>query len=398
MPRSLFALLCISVWINYIDRGTLSVAAPSLRPELALGPTEMGILLSAFFWTYSLMQPIAGWLVDRYDVYKVYAAGFGLWSAAVMAAGFTHTLTGLLITRLVLGAGESVAYPSYSRLLAGGYAEKHRGLANALIDVGTKAGPAVGTFLGANLIQSYGWRPFFIWMGALSLIWLLPWMLLVPRERKQRTTREAALPVTVLLGMRQAWATFIGLFSYNYAFYFLLTWLPSYLVSARGFTMKEMSIFGALPFAATAVSALVTAALVDARIRQGADPGSLRRGVAVFGLLLFGIMLMTSALVANDIAMACLVAAFIGMGIFTANAWAITQTLAGREAAGTWTGWQNAIANMGGVVAPILTGWSLSATGSYLTAFAVASGMLMLSAVCYGLILGKVEQVIHLPQ
>lgn len=394
MPRPLFALLCLSVWINYIDRGTLSVAAPALRPELGLGPTEMGVLLSAFFWTYSLMQPLAGWLVDRYNVYLVYSIGFGLWSASVMAAGFTHTLTGLMISRLALGVGESVAYPSYSRLLVGGFAEKHRGLANALIDVGTKAGPALGTFLGANLIQSFGWRPFFIWMGGLSLLWLLPWFLMIPRGRTETVIHRSAIPIGTLLGLRQAWATFIGLFSYNYAFYFLLTWLPSYLVSERGFTMKEMSIFGALPFAATAVAAIVTASMVDARIRQGADPGGLRRGVAVFGLLLFAVMLMTSALVGKAMAMVCLVAAFIGMGVFTANAWAITQTLAGKRAAGTWTGWQNAVANMGGVVAPILTGWSLSVTESYLTAFAVATGMLLISAACYGLMLGRVENVI----
>lgn len=393
MPRLLFLLLCLSVWLNYMDRGTLSVAAPALQPEMGLGPTQMGVLLSAFFWTYSLMQPISGWLVDRFDVYRVYAVGFAIWSAAVMTAGFTTTLTGLLISRLLLGIGESVAFPSYSRLLAGGYAEKHRGLANAMIDVGTKAGPALGTFLGANLVQTYGWRIFFIWMGGLSLIWLIPWLLLMPKS-EGGTVREQAKPVTGLLRMREAWGTFIGLFCFNYAFYFLLTWLPSYLVNSRGFTMKEMSIFGSLPFVVTAVAALSTATWVDRRISHGADPGTLRQRTAVVGLLLFGVMLMASALAPKEQAMACLALAFLGMGIFTANAWAITQTLAGKHAAGTWTGWQNAVGNMGGVVSPILTGWSLSLTGSYVTAFAVASGMLVLSAICYGLVLGRVRTVL----
>src|SRR5262249_10829898 len=150
-----------SVWINYIDRGNLSVAAPALQPEMGLTPTQMGILLSAFFWTYSVLQPFAGWLVDRFDVYRVYAAGFALWSVAVAAGGMAHSFHVLLATRLALGIGESVAYPSYSRIIASGFNETNRGFANAMIDAANKSGPAIGTFAGAMLVQSVGWRQFF---------------------------------------------------------------------------------------------------------------------------------------------------------------------------------------------------------------------------------------------
>src|SRR5262249_30679577 len=134
MNRQLFGLLCVSVWINYMDRGNLSVAAPVLRPEMGIGPTQMGVLLSAFFWTYSLLQPVAGWLVDRYDVYRVYAVGFALWSLAVAGGGMAAGFGSLLASRLVLGIGESMAYPAYSRILAMSFSERERGFANAMID------------------------------------------------------------------------------------------------------------------------------------------------------------------------------------------------------------------------------------------------------------------------
>jgi MFS family permease len=147
MRRGLFALLCVSVWINYIERGILGVAAPALAPEMDLSPAQIGVLLSGFFWTYSLLQPVAGWLVDRYDVYRVYAAGFAIWSLAAAAGGLAGGFETLMLSRLVLGAGESLAYPAYSRMLANSFEESRRGFANAMVDIGTKAGPALGTFL-----------------------------------------------------------------------------------------------------------------------------------------------------------------------------------------------------------------------------------------------------------
>lgn len=390
MKPALFVLLCASVWINYIDRGTLSVAAPALAPELRLDATSLGVLLSAFFWTYSLLQPVAGWLVDRFDVYRVYAAGFAIWSLAAAAGGLANGFESLLLSRLLLGIGESIAYPSYSRLIAGSFAEGRRGLANAMIDIGTKAGPALGTLGGGLLIQAWGWRAFFLWLGGLSLLWLVPWLWLMPKASTEPHSAAASVrvPAAAVLGRGEAWITFLGLFCFNYTFYFLLTWLPSYLVRERHFSLRAMAIYGALPFCATAIASLAGAAWADRRIRTGAESLQVRRGIAVTGLLLCSAMLLGSVLAGTAAAMVCLVTAFVGIGLFTGNAWAISQTLAGPRAAGMWTGWQNAIGNLGGVVAPILTGWSVSVTGTFFAAFAVAAGMLLVSASLYGPALG----------
>src|SRR5262249_51683078 len=165
-----FALLFVSVWINYMDRGNLGVAAPAILADLRIAPEKMGYLLSAFFWSYAGFQILSGWLVDRVDVSRVYAFAFFLWSVATLATGMVTGFTGLMMARVALGIGESAAYPAYSKILSVVFPEQRRGLANALIDLGTKAGPALGMLLGL-LIPRFGWRFFFVAMGSISLLW-----------------------------------------------------------------------------------------------------------------------------------------------------------------------------------------------------------------------------------
>ena len=151
-------LLVLSVSINYIDRGNLSVAAPFLANELLLSKTQLGKLFSAFFWSYAAFQLVAGWLVDRYDVRWVYGLGFLIWSLATSFTGLATSFATIFALRLLLGIGESVAYPSYSRIIAGSFPERHRGTAIALVDAGSKSGPALGILIGGLMINHYGWR------------------------------------------------------------------------------------------------------------------------------------------------------------------------------------------------------------------------------------------------
>src|ERR1700676_4844681 len=168
-------LLAISAFINYVDRGNLSIAAPMLKDELGISALQLGVLLSAFFWTYACLQPFSGWLVDRWNVNWVFAVGFFLWSAATAATGMVHTFAALMILRLLVGLGESVAYPSYSKILALNFEEEHRGFANASISAGQVLGPGLGMLFGGLMMARFGWRPFFLVLGLGSLFWLLPW-------------------------------------------------------------------------------------------------------------------------------------------------------------------------------------------------------------------------------
>jgi ACS family D-galactonate transporter-like MFS transporter len=173
---SVIVLLVLSVAINYIDRGNLSIAAPLLKTEMGISPQQLGLLLSSFFWTYSTFQLVSGWLVDRFSVNWVMAIGFTLWSVATAAQGFIGSFTTLLFLRLLLGAGESVAYPCYAKILTERLNEKQRGFANSLIDAGSKFGPALGTIVGGLFVAQFGWRPFFIALGLGALQWLPFWM------------------------------------------------------------------------------------------------------------------------------------------------------------------------------------------------------------------------------
>src|SRR5205823_159942 len=166
-------LLLLSVCINYIDRGSLSVAAPILSKDFSLSASQLGYLLSAFFWSYTVCQLVTGLLADRYDVKWVYAGGFLVWSMAMAATGLVNSFAALFAARLVLGIGESVFLPSVSKIMVGLFPAERRGLPNAMVDVGTKIGPALSTLLGGLMIGRYGWRALFISVGLASLLWLL---------------------------------------------------------------------------------------------------------------------------------------------------------------------------------------------------------------------------------
>ena len=387
-------LLVFSVFINYIDRGNLSIAAPMLKDELRLSASQLGLLLSSFFWTYAVIQIVSGWAVDRFNVNWVIAGGFFLWSAATAATGLARGFASLLALRLVLGIGESVAYPSYSKLLARYFPEHHRGLANALIDAGNKCGPGLGTLAGGYLMAQYGWRPFFIVLGVVSLVWLLPWIKYMPQGEGVAARMSKQTPaVKQILRQRSAWGSFLGLFCGNYYWYFLLTWLPFYLVRERHFSMQKMAQVGAAAYFAIAVATTIAGWLSDRWIRRGGSPTLVRKTFAGVGLTFSTIILPVSFVSNPDVATALLIVACVSFGIFTCSLWSITQTIAGPLAAGKWTGLQNAFGNLAGWVAPWLTGVVLDKTGEFFWAFTMAAGVALVGAAMFVLVIGRVEPV-----
>ncbi|MGC2111491.1 MAG: MFS transporter [Candidatus Korobacteraceae bacterium] len=391
---AVLVLLGISVFINYVDRGNLSIAAPMLKEELGISAVRLGILLSAFFWTYACLQPVSGWLVDRLDVNWVMAAGFFLWSAATAATGIVHTFAALFVLRLLLGIGESVAYPSYSKIIALHFPEEHRGLANSVIAAGLALGPGCGILIGGMLMARFGWRPFFIALGLISLLWLLPWVKWMPDARdipRQDATGLPSLPE--FLRLRSAWGTCLGLFCGNYVNYFLITWLPFYLVRERHFTMDKMSRVGATAYLLAACAALSAGWLSDRWIAAGGTPTLVRKIFAGGGVALAGIFLGLSAFSSPEACVVLLTLGVIFFGVGASNVWAITQTLAGPRAAGRWSGFQNFVGNLAGVVAPALTGFVLQRTGHFHWAFVALTCVALTGTASWFLIVGPVEQV-----
>jgi ACS family D-galactonate transporter-like MFS transporter len=392
----LLALLVLSIFLNYIDRSNLSLAAPVMQKEFALSPEGLGKLFSAFFWTYALLQlfGIAGWLADRFPAGLVLAAGLFVWSAATILSGFVYGFAALFAARLLVGAGESVAYPCYCRIFASDIPAENRGVANALLDAGSKMGPALGTFIGGLLLARYGWRTFFVVLGGASLLWLFPWLWFMPRSAaaKRLDDRDAPSTLDILL-CRSAWGTFLGHFCGNYFWFFLLTWLPTYLVNARGFTMDRMVRITSAAFFVIAAGTMAAGWISDRWIAAGASTTRVRKTVVVCGLTFSALALPVPLVHEPTAALTLLLLGCASFGTFTSNHWAITQTLAGPLAAGRWTSLQNGIGNLAGIVAAWLTGLVVEQTHSFTMAFVVAGIVVLAGALFWGLVVGEVKPV-----
>lgn len=389
------ALLAISAFINYVDRGNLSIAAPMLKDELGISAARLGVLLSAFFWTYACSQLFSGWLVDRFNVNWVFAAGFILWSAATAMTGIVQAFSALLVLRLLLGMSESVAYPSYSKIIALNFSEEHRGFANSMISAGLVLGPGFGMFFGGLLMARFGWRPFFIVLGLASMLWIVPWWMWMPKKHQATLTDSIGAPrVFEFLRLRSAWGTCAALFCGNYVSYFLITWLPYYLVRERHFSMDNMAKLGGTAYFLGACFSMFSGWLSDRWIATGATPSLVRKTFTGGGLALSGIFIGLAAVSGTNYCAVALILGVIFYGVSASNIWAITQTLAGPKAAGRWTGFQNFIGNLAGVVAPALTGFVLERTGQFYWAFEITTGVALVGMASWVFLIGPVEPVI----
>lgn len=390
-------LLTASVIINYVDRSNLSISATLVQRQLGLSPLQIGTLLSAFFWTYALLQlcGLVGWLTDRLPVGWVMAGGYAIWSAATIVIGLMSTFTTMFLALLLLGAGESVAYPCYSRMFAE-LPEHQRGKANALIDAGTKLGPAVGAFVGGLVLARVGWRMLFIALGAGGLLWLFPWIRFMPRYeiRDRFATAGDLASFAKLLRLRCAWGTFLGHFCGNYFFYYLLTWLPVYLVREQKMSIGSMSRLTSALFLLIASSTAATGWISDRLIGRGVSVTRVRLSVVVGGLGVASFLVALAFIRHNPpLSLVILGVASVGYGAFASSHWAITQTLAGPTFAGRWSSLQNGVANLSGIVAPWTAGLIVQLNGSSRLAFALTGVVALAGALVWGLLVRRVEPV-----
>jgi ACS family D-galactonate transporter-like MFS transporter len=388
-------LLSISVFINYIDRGNLSIAAPMLKDELGISAAQLGMLLSAFFWTYACLHLFYGWLVDRLNVNWVFAGAFFLWSAATAATGLVHTFAALFVLRLLLGMGEAASYPSYNKIIALNFEEEHRGAANSVLASGLLLGPGFGMLFGGLLMARFGWRPFFIVLGLASMLWIVPWLKWMPKKQYAAQVETTGAPnLREFLLLRSAWGTCLGLFCGNYVNYFLITWLPFYLVRERHFSMDKMAKIGGIAYLLAALACTIAGWLSDRWIVVGATPSLVRKTFTGGGIGLSGIFLGLAVVSGPRLCVALVILGVMAFGVSASNIWAITQTLAGQRATGRWVGFQSFFGNMSGMVAPAVTGYVLQRTGQFYWAFLIVAGVAFAGAALWILLVGRVEPVI----
>jgi len=395
-------LLFLSLFISYIDRGALSIAAPGLEREFSIPPSQLGILLSAFFWTYTPFLIFSGWLADRFSAAKILAIGFAVWSASTFFTGFSRGFAVLLLCRLFLGVGESAAYPCFAGIVVQHFPARHRGFVNSFINTGVCAGPAFGLLLGGALMQRYGWRPYFIALGAAGFLWIPFWLARMPRSsryslRARESESGPAAGIADILAHRSAWGTFLGHFGGNYFLYFLLTWLPYYLVHDRQFSLARMGKIGALAYAFMAIVGLASGFGSDRLIDHGRSVTVVRKSMIAGGQAVGGLALAACALVGTGYAIPFLLFAAASYGFNISNTWVIPQILAGPRASGRWTGLQNFVGNLAGISAPVITGFLVQHTGSFVYAFLLAGLMSVLGAVSWLFLLGPLEEVSFRP-
>jgi ACS family D-galactonate transporter-like MFS transporter len=391
-------LLTVAFLINYVDRGNLSVAAPLLKRELGLSPSQLGLLLGAFFWTYTAMQFFMGWLVDRFDANRILAMGFLLWSFSTATTGLVRGFFLLFSMRLILGVGESVALPAGSKILAWHLPEHHRGFAGGLLMSGLRFGNAIGTLAAGALMVVYGWRPVFIGIGLVSLIWLPAWMKWMPRGHKQSPHLTGTEPVDSpgfldILRQRSFWGTTLGHFACNYLFYFMITWLPSYLVDERHLSMRTMTRIAGLYYSVDAFSAILGGWIQDFYIRRHHSPTRVRKAAMVIAFSLGAIGVSGCALADTRSYLPWLLAAGVGCGLSSPGIYAFCQRLAGPQAVGRWYGPQNGFANFAGIIGPALSGFLVEWTGNYLMPFAITSVVCVLGVIAWLVIVGRVEPI-----
>jgi len=384
-------LLSLGMVIAYIDRGNLSVvlALEEFKTGFQLADSQRGLLNSAFFWTYALLQIPAGWLVDRYGVKFPYALGFLFWCVVSALCGAINAVWQLLALRLLLGVGESVVTPSSMRWIRFHCEEKERGLAVGLYMTGTKFGPAVAAPLAVALIQAFNWRWMFVVLGLGGLIWLAAWLTLVKdddRELERQQARQsgvAPVPFTRVLASPVMWGIIIGTFAYNYFVYFSMTWLPAYLVERRNLSLGSMGWYTAFSFGGMATMAALAGWVADRIIARGGEPVKVRKAFTIAGLVLASTEVIGARAESQSVALFFAVFSLSGLGLATANYWALTQTLIPGAAIGRIVGVQNCASNVGGIVAPMMTGWLKQATGSYEAPMQMVWALLVVGVAAY---------------
>ncbi|MED3987994.1 MFS transporter [Priestia aryabhattai] len=407
-------LMWAAIAINYIDRTVLSAAAPYITKEFNLSAGEMGIIMSGFFWSYALLQVPAGWFADKFGQKK--SLGFAViwWSLATAVTGLATGFKSLLGLRVALGVGEAAAYPSNAGIASRWFPDKERATVAGIFDSGSKFGGAIAMPLIVWLIAIFSWKMTFVIIGALGVIWGIIWMLYFkdnPEDHKGVNEAELAhirkgqvkqdgidnqqtMKWFELLKHRNIWAMCIGFFMINYNSYFFITWLPSYLVAERGMNLIEMGFVASLPLLCAMVVEIGAGWLSDRVYSKGLlSLTATRKLFLIIGLLMASCIGFAAFADSAVTAVVLLCIAKSGTTVAASQVWALPGDVAPKNMTSIVAGMQNTVSNMGGVIGPIVTGFIVGATGSFVPALLFSAGLIVLGIFNYLFLLGKVKPI-----
>jgi len=394
------SLLVVLASLTYMDRLCISVAAPAIMQEFNFSPVQMGYIFSAFTFAYAIFEIPSGWFGDYFGTRKALTRIVLWWSAFTMLTGATMGFTSLFIVRLLFGAGEAGAIPNSASTVSRWFPAAQRGRAMGGVCIGHAIGAAATPPIVFKLIEWQGWRSTFVEIGALGAVWCLVWYIWfrdTPEEHASVNESESnlirsGLPVLSKHTHQIPWRAFVKsknifflcamYFAYGYSLYFYITWLPTYLLKARGFSVASAGFFSALPWIFGAVAFLCGGWLTDYLVARG-NPKLARCGIGVFGLTMSALMLVFVARAQNNVVAALLISVALYFQFLTTPAvWATCLDI-GRRRAGVVTGITNTFGNLAGTLAPIIFGYILQTWGSWTLPFYVAAGFLAVGVVMW---------------
>lgn len=384
------ALLFAAILINYIHRNNVSVAAVPIMDEFGFSVTTAGALMSAFYWTYTVFQIPSGWAVDRFGLRWTYALAFLVWSFSSGAIGLARSFAQIIWLRIVLGMGQAAAQPVSLTYIRTHFRASEQGMPTGLYISGMMIGPAFGGLLAGMLLENLGWRQMLVLTGLIPCVWIVAWLPLAPagrvRQSPDRPKRIEKIPVKSLFSNPVVPGLTITAFFYSYFWYFCMSWMPSYLVLERDFSYFEMGVYTALPFVAMAVVSPVAGRIADRWIERTRRTVLVRKVFVISGYLIGSTMILINWVDSAPLTVAILIFGLAGIGLTSANYWALTQAVSPRRLIGRAVGYQNTVSNLAGICAPVITGALVERSGSFNSAIAFASVSLWIAALSYALL------------
>jgi ACS family D-galactonate transporter-like MFS transporter len=413
MPRLRWTviLLCfLANTINYVDRANLAVATPYIRKELGLDAAAMGLILSGFFWTYSVMQLPAGWLIDRIGARIAFAGAVVWWSGFTVLTAVARSLGTMMGARLALGIGEAGAYPSMAKVTSLWFPTRERALASAIFDSGSRVGAVVSLPIVTWIISISDWETSFVVTGIFGVIWAIVWVVLYrdperhPGVRPERLAqlraargasydKSAHVPWASLFRYRTIWGMMLGFFCLNFVIYFFITWFPTYLVQARGFSLAKLGTLGTIPGLVSIPGGWLGGFMSDWLYRRGWSLTAARKTCLVGGMLTSSVITGSAFVGSVYAALALFAIAYSALAFTAASIWSLPGDVAPTRAhVASIGGIQNFASNLAGIVTTTFTGVMLTITsGSFVIPLVVAGALALIGAAMYLFVVGRIE-------
>jgi MFS transporter, ACS family, D-galactonate transporter len=409
----ILALVTAGTMINYLDRTVISVAAPSMSKELGLNAAVMGLVFSAFSWTYAAAQIPGGVFLDRVGARLTYFLSVTIWSVFTALQGFAGGLVSLITYRLGLGVAEAPCFPANSRILAIWFPQAERARANATYSIGQYFGLSFLSPVLFAITAAFGWRALFWIVGSLGILFGLVWLASYREPDKSKLVNQAELDhiaaggglghtmprtkfqwrhIRFLFSKRQIVGASIGQFAGNSTMVFFLTWFPTYLATERHMAWLKVGFYAVLPFLAASVGVVTGGLISDLLLRRTGNATLARKLPIITGLLLASTIVAANFLDDNRLVIAVLSLAFFGQGMVNLG-WTLITDVAPKQLIGLTGGVFNLCANLAGIITPLVIGFIVAATGSFFYALGFISVIALIGVVSYVFIVGPVERV-----